>query len=75
MDVVTDIANRVVNNVEKVIIGKHDIVELTLLALLCQGHILIEDVPGTGKTILARAVARSIGCTFRRIQFTPNCSF
>ena len=72
MDVVTDIANRVVNNVEKVIIGKHDIVELTLLALLCQGHILIEDVPGTGKTILARAVARSIGCTFRRIQFTPD---
>jgi MoxR-like ATPase len=55
-----------------VIIGKHAVVEQTLLALLCQGHILIEDVPGTGKTILARAVARSIGCTFRRIQFTPD---
>lgn len=72
MDVVTQIANRVISNVEKVIIGKHNVVEQTLLALLCQGHILIEDVPGTGKTILARAVARSIGCTFRRIQFTPD---
>jgi MoxR-like ATPase len=72
MDIVTDLADRVGSNVEKVIIGNHDVVELTLLALLCQGHILIEDVPGTGKTILARAVARSIGCTFRRIQFTPD---
>lgn len=72
MEVVTQIADRVINNVEKVIIGKHDVVELTLLALLCQGHILIEDVPGTGKTMLARSVARSIGCSFRRIQFTPD---
>jgi MoxR-like ATPase len=72
MRVVTQFANRVAGNVEKVIIGKHDVVEQTLLALLCQGHILIEDVPGTGKTILARAVARSIGCSFRRIQFTPD---
>jgi MoxR-like ATPase len=72
MEVVIDLAKRVIDNVEKVIIGKHDVVELTLLALLCQGHILIEDVPGTGKTILARAVARSIGCSFRRIQFTPD---
>ena len=72
MEIVAQIAERVMSNVEKVIIGKHDVVELTLLALLCQGHLLIEDVPGTGKTILARAVARSIGCTFRRIQFTPD---
>jgi MoxR-like ATPase len=72
MEVVKNIANRVISNVNKVIIGKHEVVELTLLALLCQGHILIEDVPGTGKTILARAVARSIGCTFKRIQFTPD---
>ncbi|HMQ51846.1 MAG TPA: MoxR family ATPase [Anaerolineae bacterium] len=72
MNIVAQIAERVINNVESVIIGKHDVIELTLLALLCQGHILIEDVPGTGKTILARAVARSIGCTFRRIQFTPD---
>jgi MoxR-like ATPase len=72
MDIVQSLAGRVISNVEKVIIGKRDVVELTLLALLCQGHILIEDVPGTGKTILARSVARSIGCTFRRIQFTPD---
>jgi len=72
MDIVSSLTNRVIENVEKVIIGKRDVVELTLLALLCQGHILIEDVPGTGKTILARAVARSIGCVFRRIQFTPD---
>ncbi len=72
MEAVKSLTNRVVGNVEKVIIGKRDVVELTMLALLCQGHILIEDVPGTGKTILARSVARSIGCTFRRIQFTPD---
>lgn len=72
MEVVPKLAERVIDNVEQVIIGKHEVVELTLLALLCQGHILIEDVPGTGKTILARAVARSIGCSFRRIQFTPD---
>jgi MoxR-like ATPase len=72
MEVVRHLAEQVMSNVEKVIIGKHEAVEQTLLALLCQGHILIEDVPGTGKTILARAVARSIGCVFRRIQFTPD---
>ena len=72
MKVVKHFAEKVSQNVEKVIIGKHKAVEETLLALLCQGHILIEDVPGTGKTILARAVARSIGCSFRRIQFTPD---
>jgi len=66
------IAERVIANVEKVIIGKHEAVQQTLLALLCQGHLLIEDVPGVGKTMLARAIARSIGCTFRRIQFTPD---
>ena len=72
MDIVRSFADRVIGNVSKVIIGKPDVLELTLLALICQGHILIEDVPGTGKTILARAVARSIGCTFKRIQFTPD---
>ncbi len=72
MEVVKSFTDKVIKNVEKVIIGKHEIVEQTLLALLCQGHILIEDVPGTGKTILARAVARSIGCSFKRIQFTPD---
>jgi MoxR-like ATPase len=63
---------KVVANVERVIVGKHREVRLALVALLCQGHLLIEDVPGTGKTVLAKALARSLGCTFRRIQFTPD---
>ena len=72
MQIVQSVANRVVNNVQTVIIGKQNEVRFTLLALLCEGHLLIEDVPGVGKTMLARAIARSIGCTFRRIQFTPD---
>ena len=63
---------KVVANVERVIVGKHHEVRLALVALLCQGHLLIEDVPGTGKTVLAKAIAKSLGCTFRRIQFTPD---
>jgi MoxR-like ATPase len=55
-----------------VIVGKHHEVRLALVALLCRGHLLIEDVPGTGKTVLAKAIARSLGCSFRRIQFTPD---
>ena len=66
------IAEKVIANVEKVIVGKHDEVQLTLLGLLCRGHLLIEDVPGVGKTMLAKSIAKSIGCTFRRIQFTPD---
>jgi MoxR-like ATPase len=63
---------KVIANVERVIVGKHHEVRLALVALLCRGHLLIEDVPGTGKTMLAKAFARSLGCTFRRIQFTPD---
>src|SRR5213075_3460460 len=64
--------DRVIANVERVIVGKHNEVRLSLVALLCRGHLLIEDVPGTGKTVLAKAIARSLGCSFRRIQFTPD---
>jgi MoxR-like ATPase len=72
MTPVQAIADRVVTNVERVIVGKHREVQLTLVALLCRGHVLIEDVPGVGKTVLAKTIARSIGCTFKRIQFTPD---
>jgi MoxR-like ATPase len=72
MQIVQSLANRVLSNVQKIIIGKQNEVRLTIVALLCEGHLLIEDVPGVGKTMLARAIARSIGCTFRRIQFTPD---
>ncbi len=60
------------DNIERVIIGKRREVELVLVALLCRGHVLIEDVPGVGKTVLTKAVAKSIGSTFKRIQFTPD---
>ena len=63
---------RLIANLEKVIIGKRDTVEQIIIGLLCHGHILIEDVPGVGKTMLARSLARSLDCTFNRIQFTPD---
>ncbi len=72
MQEVQQIANRIIDNVERVIVGKRAEVSLALVALICKGHVLIEDVPGVGKTMLAKAVARSIGCTFKRIQFTPD---
>ncbi len=65
-------ARKVRENVAQVIIGKEEIIDLSLIALLCEGHILFEDVPGIGKTTLAKALARSLGCTFSRIQFTPD---
>ena len=72
MATVQEIANRIVENVEQVIIGKRAEVQQTVLGLLGRGHILIEDVPGVGKTMMAKSLARSVGCVFQRIQFTPD---
>lgn len=72
MQAIQDFSNRLISNVEKVIFGKRETVELTVICLLCQGHLLIEDVPGVGKTMLAKALAKSIGGVFKRIQFTPD---
>ena len=72
MSEVQAIAEQIAGNISKVIIGKRDAVDLSVIALLCQGHLLIEDVPGVGKTMLARSLARSLGCGFSRIQFTPD---
>jgi MoxR-like ATPase len=66
------ITDRIIENVQRVIIGKRETIELLLTAILCEGHALLEDVPGTGKTTLARALSASLGCSFRRIQFTPD---
>ena len=72
MSNVQTVAKAICDNVEKVIIGKRNAIELSVVGLLCQWHLLIEDVPGVGKTMLARSLSKSIGCTFRRIQFTPD---
>lgn len=66
------VAARIIENVEQVIVGKRNAVRLGVIALMCRGHILIEDVPGVGKTMLAKSLAKSTGCTFSRIQFTPD---
>jgi len=66
------IAEKLIDNVEKVIVGKRGSIRLVVIGLLCQGHVLIEDVPGTGKTMLAKSLTKSIGGTFNRIQFTPD---
>jgi MoxR-like ATPase len=72
MESVQSLTERMVENVERVIVGKRREVQYVLVALLCRGHVLVEDVPGVGKTVLAKAIARSVGCTFKRIQFTPD---
>ena len=69
---IAEVARRLRENIQKVIVGKDDVIHLTLAVVLCEGHILLEDVPGIGKTTLARALAASLGCSFRRIQFTPD---
>ncbi len=69
---VQDFAETVIKNVEKVIVGKRPVIELVLIALLCEGHVLIEDAPGTGKTMLARAFAQTTGLDFKRLQCTPD---
>ena len=67
-----DTAARLRQNIQRVIVGKDEIIDLALIAMLCEGHLLLEDVPGTGKTTLAKTIAASLGCTFRRVQFTPD---
>ncbi len=69
---VKSVLQDLIDNVERVVVGKHAEVESALIALICEGHVLIEDVPGVGKTVLAKALARSIGCGFKRLQFTPD---
>ena len=69
---IAETVNRILKNVQEVIVGKDEVIELALIALLCEGHVLLEDVPGIGKTTMAKAIARSLGCSFQRIQFTPD---
>jgi len=69
---VAEVAGRIRASIERVIVGKSQVIDLALVTLLCEGHLLIEDVPGIGKTMLAKALARSLGCKFRRLQCTPD---
>ncbi len=69
---IAETAVRLRQNIQKVIVGKDDVIDIALIAMLCEGHLLLEDVPGTGKTTLAKTVAASLGCAFRRVQFTPD---
>lgn len=72
LTIVHSVRERLIDNVSQVIVGKSDAIDLCLIGLLCQGHLLIEDIPGVGKTMLAHSIARTVGCSFKRIQFTPD---
>lgn len=72
MDFINRLSEKIIDNVAKVVIGKQDVVKLILVAFYCQGHALLEDVPGVGKTMLVKALAKTVGCSFKRIQFTPD---
>ncbi|MHB8172662.1 MAG: AAA family ATPase [Thermincolia bacterium] len=66
------LVQKIISNIEEVIVGKKDVIKLILVSLLCRGHLLLEDVPGMGKTMMVRALAKSLGCSFNRVQFTPD---
>jgi MoxR-like ATPase len=72
MDSILDFGRRIIDNIEQVIVGKRPTIELMMVALLCEGHVLLEDVPGVGKTMLARSIAASLGGSFKRLQCTPD---
>ena len=72
MQEIQQFSEKLINNVEKVIIGKRPVLEMLVVALLCEGHVLLEDVPGVGKTMLARALAITLGIDFKRLQCTPD---
>src|SRR5882757_9572023 len=72
VDELMPLLTRLMENVGSVVLGKPEVIKLAVVALLAEGHVLVEDVPGVGKTLLARALAASIDCSFRRVQFTPD---
>ena len=72
LDRIRSMAQRIKENIKRVIVGKDDVIDQLLVALISSGHVLLEDVPGTGKTLLAKSLAKSLDCAFRRVQFTPD---
>ena len=69
---ITEVYEKIKSNIAKVIVGKDKTIDMLIVAMLCGGHVLLEDVPGTGKTMLIKALAASVGCEYKRIQFTPD---